>query len=848
MDIYSWNDISPSNFKKYLLKDGYKKRGQTPTGIYNTIMKMTVDDLGLAISKAGIALEVFTKKNNANEILLFLELLARCYFMLSDLTKVSKTIRKITKLAHPSSKSVALELTQLMISHPEDFGISYDNHPNVFKEAAIILHHYNEKETIAELHLKSAIIYSHHGATQAAYRNIADAERLSDELQSLYLKAKCYDTATIVSCADGDFDDAIKFGRLSLRLYRETGMACPARLYSNIGMAHMNKGHAKVAAKYFGRVLNTEKITTTAKVGVMINMIDCFRRLADFDKAQEMIKSANEALEDQDFPEESLGLSISAAKVAAEQGDINRLVQDLKKASTGIDEMLKGSLRLHHRREVRARYFVNMESLLSYLPEHGEATASLPPLLAIRGNAMADWLAILEWAEKLKGRISDSLEGKVNDILLRIRDFGAPHIMGFQEKYDDAWEVRNPVTAWDELSQICRELKLSGLELPLDHANTCSQLKLCQSRLSEGHCLVFTTKSEGKTKIWAFIAENYWRTEVCDEIINEWHAAQLQYATENISRATFTSALNIILTVLAEKLDPIIEKIAHFKCRSVRYISDSRLDLPMTQLALRNPRLSSRMLAGEFHVRTVPCLTECKSDNGSLKSVVAISDPGEDLVLAPFEASAFADSAGLKLSENIVADSKGGLTKLIGSDDIVIVSTHGSSLELFTDAYFAKLGSLDTSHVISVDSLQRSAPEFKAKLVILNACHSGSKSTRNYQKSFKTNDFVTIPTLFLLNRKSISLASDWKVSDTASFMISCLMGENIKDGFNPYSAAARTISQLPNLTLPTVLSKLKEHLPESAYTKVENRLSLAPEKGMFLHPYFTAGLAIYGLL
>jgi CHAT domain-containing protein len=231
-----------------------------------------------------------------------------------------------------------------------------------------------------------------------------------------------------------------------------------------------------------------------------------------------------------------------------------------------------------------------------------------------------------------------------------------------------------------------------------------------------------------------------------------------------------------------------------------------------------------------------------------MNSAATISDSGDDLLLAAYEGNAFASIASLELTQNIAADSDVDLGELIGSVDVVVVSTHGHTIELLTDATFGKLGAPEGRHLISVEQLQRSTAELQAKLVILNACHSGSKSYRNSQKSFITSDSVTIPSLFLLNRQAISMGSVWKVSDTASFILSCLVAESLRTGSNPHNAAARAISQLPHMLLSDVLNLLKKHLPEPIYRKASDRLFSAPEQGMFLHPYFTAGLTIYGLL
>ncbi len=194
------------------------------------------------------------------------------------------------------------------------------------------------------------------------------------------------------------------------------------------------------------------------------------------------------------------------------------------------------------------------------------------------------------------------------------------------------------------------------------------------------------------------------------------------------------------------------------------------------------------------------------------------------------------------------ADGHADLEDIMGKYDALIVSTHGHSLKFFADAYFAHLGTLEHPHPIGVAALQVAAPNLQLRLALVNTCFSGTRSSRNTQKEFRTSDSVALPNLFLLNRKAIALAGTWKISDTACFTLTHLVGEGLKLGLEPSNAVSRAIAKVRMSTRTSVTSILENGLPESLHAEALRRISGAPEVGMFSNPYFTAGFTVHGLL
>ena len=348
--------------------------------------------------------------------------------------------------------------------------------------------------------------------------------------------------------------------------------------------------------------------------------------------------------------------------------------------------------------------------------------------------------------------------------------------------------------------------------------------------------------------LWYFIGGQYKRISIPLAPMNEWNAAQLDYAQQLMNRSGFISALSKLISSLAPSLDTVFSDIAGAGCKSVRFIEDCFNDVPLIEFALRNSVLCARMAEGEFEVRMVPAVIEPIEVEGPLLSTAAIVDHKGDLLLAPHESTAFTQAAGLAPAVLMEADGHADLEDLLGKYDALIVSTHGHSLKFFTDAYFAHLGSAEHPHPISVAAMQVAAPNLQLRLALVNTCFSGTRSSRNFQKRFRTSDSVALPNLFLLNRKAIALAGMWKISDTACFTLTHLVGEGLKLGLEPSTAVARAVAKVRMSTLTSVASILKNNLPESIQTEAFKRISGAPEVGMFSSPYFTAGFTIHGLL
>jgi hypothetical protein len=541
---------------------------------------------------------------------------------------------------------------------------------------------------------------------------------------------------------------------------------------------------------------------------------------------------------------------MSWARLAAATEDETLLAARLGRAAVQLDAMLGEILRLHHRRGLRERYLTPIESLLRTLPVEGPASDVLLPLAATRGNALGDWLAICAWAEEVASHtaVPSKLKYELTQVLRALRDFGVPHLYGFREKYDDPWSPSVGGGLWDRLSNVAAQLAAHGIASPVAQATNAHCAELCRQRLNEGHCLMATTYAGETAMLWVLSGDRYRRVEFEHEPSGHWYVAQHRFASKLIDRVTFAAELDKLLSVYGAAFDAVLADVAKANCRSIRYLPDFGAPPPLTAFALRNRELAQRMSDGDFEIRIVPALMAPRPcEEPKIESVAAMFDPDDNLLLPRYEGEALANAAGASL-KLVTTQTGGDLHELFGDADALLVSTHGTSLEFFTDAYFARLGSMDGSHPIGVESLQHAAPDLKLRLVLLNSCYSASGSSRNFQKEFRTSDRVTIPGLFLVNRRSVVGGGGWPMSDTAAYLYATLVGRALAVGHQPAAALSVATVGLQRLSKGEALTILEAIPNTEVRSAATSRLVNAPEEGAFSHGYIVGGICLYGLM
>jgi tetratricopeptide (TPR) repeat protein len=781
MEWSEWINLSPPDLARRVRRRLGRSLGHNDfIALYNVLMRRAASDPRGVAAQAMAIVPVLRKQGRTRDALIFEELRARSCALAGDLEGTSQALEIIMLYETSDSRTVALDIARAVWADPGTFGSSVDQIPRALAVVTTVFEFYGEREALALAHLEAAGIYSRHNASQAAYRSIADAETIAHELESSSLLANVYKVAASTACEEGDFKWSVGAAERCLAVHRQTGSQPPPDLLSNLGVARMNLSQYSAAAHAFEEALKQFAPGTTERAAVHANLAACFRKADDLLGARAQLDLARAERGSEPSPETDLEIELVSARVSASDEDPASIGTHLSAASEHLDAMLAGVLRLHHRRGLRERYVPRIEAMMRPMPDEGSALDVLKALTTVRSNALGDWLGMLDWAQQVScsSHVREKDKADLAAGMQKVRNFGAPHLFGFREKYDDAWQPWNSGSGWDDLSSVVAALTARGVQPPWPRTGLARLWAACEARLGEGHCLMAVTYAGEDPLLWSLIGDRYRKVPLPGPTLVSWEVARYRHALGEISRATFAAETRTMVNRLSRDIGFLLDAVADARCRSIRLFQDFADSFPITAVVLQHPRLAQAMAEGTFEVRIVEALHPSK-EYGPLAtpSVLAITDRNDDLLLARHEGAALAAAARASAFRVLDAGEDGDLPNLLRCVDVLLVSTHSSRLDFYTDPYFARMGTGGAGHLVGVEALQQSAPDLDLSAVVLNACHSGSGSARNFQKSFRTADAVSFPALFVLNGQAIVSATGWRTSDTVGYLHAYLVGE-----------------------------------------------------------------------
>jgi hypothetical protein len=843
-----WLPLSPEAFESRLRHHlDRTSEFDDAVDLYNELITTCDHNARHVADLARAVADLMHRRDMHWEWLLFLELTARAQYTAGDVRGAFEALDMLARADDTDdTRETVLEIVRAAVEDADSVASSIDHRPVVFRAAAGLLEYFALWDELGDLKLRSALHYSRHGASQAAYRAIADVERLAHETGSQPLLARALQAAVAVSCEEGDADFAVNAGRQALAILAELDAGPPVALLGNLGTAFMRTGDTVNGELYLRRALNESEAGSGIHSMLMVNLAACLRKAGKTADAQAIIAEARAAYDGTRDPESLLELELVAARIFAESGDTAAVGTALAAAARAFDQMLRHVLRFHHRRGLRERYLPRFDGLMAAMPDEGPAGEALEALVACRGNAIGDWLALLEWSRRTAALVQTDEAAALEQALEGLRGEGVPHLFGFLEKYDDVWGPRNPAGyQWDRLSQIIATLNdRSGPAL--GQASQTTMIDAVRRRLAEGNCIMAITHA-GEPMLWSFHGGRYRRTALPADTRSDWHAALLRFSQGETGRQEFAGALDAWLDAVSPLIGPVLDDLASGGVRSIRYLQDFGPSPPVTALAMRHPGLLERMRQGMFEVRLVAALVLSAEPHQISGGVAAIVDCDSELLLPRHEAAAFAEAANLPPPVVIDTSATDELPELVGDAQVLIVSTHGTPVTNYTDPYFASIGG-KTPHPVSISRLQAHGDRLGLRLVLLNACYSGAGSARNFQQRFRTADAVSFPAWSLLSGRTIACASAWRTSDTAQYLFSRFAGEGLGAGLPPSGAVTAAMARLHLVTRDEAIAALSAIADSADRARAIGRLANAPQNGAFSHPYLGGAMVIHSLL
>lgn len=850
-DWSAWPALSPAAMRTRLNRR--LKRSITNNdliALYNLLMLGVESDPAKVARQAEVLISVFASRGMNVGTLLFLELAVRAWSSARDVSKAFAALERMPVLISTEcERKDLLELTDDVWSGLARAPFPADATPVIFASLSKVFRRLGDIERLASVYLGAADLFEDHGAIAQAVRALRDAETAARETGSLAILATCYQKLASIAYREKLFEEVLEIGETATAVHSEMGEPPPPWLMNTIATALMHLDRdAEATALYEEEIAGADDPRVLA--GLWMNLAAARRKAGDLAGAEEAIVRARSMVDEDAAPEIGLELELITARIDAQALRFDAAATSLNRAVERMTENLRSVLRLHRRRRLRDRYITRFEMVLADMPQQGAIDAVLPALATIRGSMSADWLSLLDWSaacrrdERVKRSDREALRAAID----HIKAVGAPFLYGYREKYDDPWEPVNYARPWDDLSALMPRLAPMAGSDPYEGADPVRAADLLRQRLAEGYILVIPTVAHGHLRLWILSGKAYRHVDLDKVATRDIFVQRALYGQLSVSRSDFASTLNRSLDALANEVTSIFDEALATGARGVLYFQEPLDQLPLFALAGQHEGVRQAMSAGTFELRYTPILyRQGPLPAGAWTNVLSMTDPNDtDLLLSRFEGGVAASLIEASSHRALESSDRAGFAREALDADVILISAHGDSIAHFVDPHFAKLGRGD--HAINVQDLQEIVPTARARLVILNACHSGAGTSRGLYDTLRTHDIASYPGLMLLNGYSCVSAAGWRISDTTGFVFACLVAGFVRTGDGPAKALCKASGALWSFTRSEVLA-LFEHLPDvTARDLARDRIAQAPEVGMFSHAYVSGGIQVVTLV
>ncbi|MBZ9658695.1 hypothetical protein LB523_06530 [Mesorhizobium sp. ESP-6-4] len=815
---------------------------------YNHLVSEGVASSLDIIDRVEVVIAFFNGENQPMYEVMFLELLSRVAMSAGKLSKGLAAFERMAEIhTEEYQRRDVIELAGDMWSYAERGIFGSDLQPLLFASIARVFKRLGDDEGLVRAYLQASALYAQHGAHEAAMGAVQHARSIAKEANLTLLVAQTYEQEAVLAFERGDAAGSVAAGKAALTLNEANGNSLPERLRLNLATAQMELGQLEEAADILKSMINSS--TSGDITGhLFANLASCCRRQGCLPEARAHIARARSEFNADTSYESLLELEIIDASIALESGDRPAAAGRLRAAAVMLDNGLRGVLRLHHRRGLRDQYIRQIESRLAQLPADGLTADVLPIIAVLYGSVVADWLALLDWADSLVAR-PDGMETEFADLrdrILSVQAFGAPFALRVDEYRDSPWDPMLTGKPWDDLGETISRIVGQGFPSPFEAVSMAAATSLLETRLAEGWCIILPTFGSDPVPIWVFQGNCYARYTLPLRSIGQWHLARRSFAQGSVSKVDFAKQLDCFAAQSRDALKTVFDMLPA-ACPGILSLQDHDNILPITAAVLGHDGLRARMAEGKLEARIVPALYPACPQSALIQpKLVALINSGDNLELARIEAEVAAVTVEARVVSTAEVDDEAGLVAQMTDADLLVVSTHGVSISSFSDPFLGSLGGAG-AHAINVKAIQSDFVDFPYRLVMLNACHAGSTYTGD-ERRLRTHDSASYPALLLLNRCSVVSAASWRIGDTISYLHLVLVAQGLKEELLPSVALSRASARLRDL--PTSDAKSLVQLAPSSPGREAALLLLegAPAGGAFSALYTIGGIETYGLL
>lgn len=644
--------------------------------------------------------------------------------------------------------------------------IAADKYPALMR----VIIEYNKKncseKEVAKCYVAVAYFFSDQEAYKAAIDTLDDALEYLVERSNKQCMVEVLAVKHSTYIVSENHEYALKTWDYLSEICNELDVEPPFNSIVNHATFLMRVEEHDEAISIYIEALTSSECTLLGSAMIFCNLSACYREKGD---AENTIKSMNyareiiEKLGDNNIDNDSLlEMELINAKNNVFLGDSDGLKKCLFSFVEKIDITLSNTFKLHYRRGVRSRYVARFENLVACLPPNGFVKDIIPLLSFSRINQAADWLSILKWKEDISTRITTSEGAQLSSLIDNLSAYGAPHLYGFREKYDNALYEMNK-DPWDNFITFI-EILDERYDIPSLYLYS-SQIfvtDILNERLRQRNVLIFDFSASDSKIITLYgdkyIIEDLPQTEGSNFFIelNRFRFGGENKKDFNQSLINYQSAMNKCLPNTISTLEDSSQGVIFFP---------SKMDFfPINLLLVSNDIIRNKMMSGNFSISSCLCLHP-RSDINQIKSCLGVVEAFTNLKYDRTEILHFMKVTGIT-GDILISPTQNEFFDKSSDSDAIIISQHGMSAGIFTDPVFANLsGPHAVMKTLSYELLQSNSYKMRHKLVMLNACYSGALVNQNYYKRFRTHELLGYPQAFLLNRQSMVIAASWTIVD-----------------------------------------------------------------------------------
>lgn len=667
-------------------------------------------------------------------------------------------------------------------------------------------------------------------AFQSAYRAIHDAQEIANSHnKSPHTQILIRETQGMVALLEGDHDCAEIEFQNCFNIYEKIKEIPSLQLSVNAATVKLRKNDFDGARTIYETLKDTSKDTPNYQIKT--NLLICYRELGEkklFEQLSIEIESNITTFELDHRIETRLILAKSYFHFIKEPQGTKQLIE----ACIDIQKKINQYQRLHYRRGVREQYLPRIKTMMKEINASGKSDEIIYALTFCFGNAVFDWMSVLDWSDKVN--VSKDISSKdKQDLSTKLKsliNFGTPFLYGFREKYDDPFEQSNDELQnkiglqaanaldyslpWREFNDLTSRISQTySIPMPFDDATIQKSTELINLAESSKKAFLFSLACHGNCIFFFVYRAKYIKAEFSIDELLQYSLAIYNYQRGKSSRAEFIAALTKLELIIKPALKGFLDEFLDANLNEFVFIPDSLTEsIPILSIILDNDRI--RLLAKElkFNYRACTAIKSELINNKKNGQGIFISNSDEGLELCDSEKAVVSNSMqNVKLHKlDLACDELDFSSNLLKEAEFIHLSTHSVPANVFTDPMFISTSIESSKKGLWLESIQRESFQFNLDFVVLNGCNTGATANHNYFKGFSTSERTGLSSAFLLNRHCTVIGTQWNAPEIVSYIFSALFYKRVQEQPSVVSAFILSLVDIYELTKNSTIMLLEE--------------------------------------